>query len=91
MFISLSLICKRVYITHNLQLHVQISNQEPVGGYATTHNHPIRDTPSNQGVSLHQLQPINYLYVPFAKSSCCLPCATLITNLQDATTIDEFP
>ena len=35
MFISLSLICMRVYITHNLQWHDQISNQELIGGYAT--------------------------------------------------------
>ena len=35
MSISLSLICMRVYITHNLQWHDQISNQELIGGYAT--------------------------------------------------------
>ena len=84
MSISLSLLCKSLFISHNLQFPIQISNQEIASGYATTHNHLVGDTPSNQGVSSHQLQPINYLYIPFIESSWAFPCDALITNLQDA-------
>lgn len=86
-YISLSLICMRLYTPTVCSYTFKFKHLNFKLGtcwwLCNYHNHRARDTSSNQGVSLHQLQSINHLYVPFAKSSCCPPCSSLNTNLQD--------